>query len=307
MNEYDELNFSDEVNMDSLRNFDEATGQVVTLPDGTRAFDPRVGVIGETPKPGRGVFTAKKNTDGIITLRLQNFTNSQKRVEIFNFLRHITKVPANDQYSKVAAPLYQPLNTSYSEKAFLALSYSLENELLACAGAANYAAFQVALGTAAARFGEIYNPSLKPFAVFDEDGSLRYISTTNYANIPTQGFTDAITDAKITAAQMPYSTLVSDTESLVLLIRQIKMLVKNASQFYNSLDVVRYSSLGAVLTDNYEPSSFIQPENQQSLVINMNKNVVVDSQTAIYVTLEPNEDVQLNLSISAYRNNAVKW
>jgi len=217
--------------MDNFRNFDEATGQIVQMPNGEFFFDPTSGIADELfPNPNRGRFNAAGiGKEGIITIRAKNNTATQKRVEIFNNLRHITKTPANDQYSKVAGSVYQPLNTN-----------------------------------------NLFLEALK---------ALQVTGKTPFAQMPSQ--------------------------QRVLRVRLTKLQVSLDQQLFNPLEFVRYKALGGTESNSLEPSEFFDPQNQQSKVVNISRGYLIDNETGIYLTLEPNADIQLTLFISAFRNNAI--
>jgi hypothetical protein len=259
------------------------------MPNGEFFFDPTSGIADELfPNPNRGRFNAAGiGKEGIITIRAKNNTATQKRVEIFNNLRHITKTPANDQYSKVAGSVYQPLNTN-----------NLFLEALK--------ALQVTGKTPFAQMPSQQRISPAFASYEDVTGNLIYIPSLDYSTSinPAIG-SSALADAFVSCSQMPYRTLVELTAAMVLRVRLTKLQVSLDQQLFNPLEFVRYKALGGTESNSLEPSEFFDPQNQQSKVVNISRGYLIDNETGIYLTLEPNADIQLTLFISAFRNNAI--
>jgi hypothetical protein len=111
----------------------------------------------------------------------------------------------------------------------------------------------------------------------------------------------------VSCAQMPYRQLVDNLGSMVLSIRQWKLQTSSENQIKQAFRPYLYGDLGVVTNDSFEPSEFFNPENQQTKLINMTRQMYVNKNTAVYIDVEPFEDMQLTLNVSAFRDNGLGW
>lgn len=260
-------------------------------------FDPKGGLVDQYRNPAqRGKFDATKGLEGIITIRMQNKKNQQLRIELWNTLKHITKIPNPAQYSGISAGSnFVPVSGGYS-----------------------IAALGILMNQSITAYGTVYN--VPPFAVFNDfDGSLCYVAGTVFTNpvsfaliqtelqngneIDWRTYASAI----VSCSQLPYRQLVDAFIAMVWRINQTKVQTSSDNQIKQAMAFVYYSPLGGIENNSLEPSEFFQPENQQTKLVNINKKYEIDANTAIYITLEPLEDMQHTLRVEAFRNNAVLW
>lgn len=260
--------------------------------DGMDSFDPNGGIVDKYRNPkGRGVFNATKGKEGIITLRIQNKQFTKKRFELFNALKHITKIPNPSQYANTGE--YVPISSGY------------------------IAAFMAVSGTVP---GDTTNPYLMPkFTVMNDfTGSHVYC-----APIPAGSISGGAVRAKLLAgqnvnwepyadvivscSQMPYRQLLDAFSSTVWRVSKTKLQTSSENQIKNSFDFVYNGSLGSQENNSFEPSEFFLPQNQQTKVIDIPKKYEIDANTAIYVDIEPQEDMQITFFVEAFRNNSIKW
>jgi hypothetical protein len=250
--------------------------------------------------------TKDKLKDAVITLRIQNKTDQVRTVELFNTIKHITKVPNTAIYGSVIKPL--SISTIAS-----ALATMVSNQ-------------QTAVSDDRHPFVTLLNP-LNGTAFFDDNsGNLVYnysdtrpFGATN-TNITLDGIASrtieisdvlntspSTSEMVVSCAQMPYRQLVDNLGSMVLSIRQWKLQTSSENQIKQAFRPYLYGDLGVVTNDSFEPSEFFNPENQQTKLINMTRQMYVNKNTAVYIDVEPFEDMQLTLNVSAFRDNALGY
>jgi hypothetical protein len=250
--------------------------------------------------------TKDKLKDAVITLRIQNKTDQVRTVELFNTIKHITKVPNTAIYGSVIKPL--SISTIAS-----ALATMVSNQ-------------QTAVLDDRHPFVTLLNP-LDGTAFFDDTtGNLIYnyndtrpfgATLTNITLDGVASRTIQISDVLntspstsemiVSCAQMPYRQLVDNLGSMVLSIRQWKLQTSSENQIKQAFRPYLYGDLGVVTNDSFEPSEFFNPENQQTKLINMTRQMYVNKNTAVYIDVEPYEDMQLTLNVSAFRDNGLGW
>lgn len=250
--------------------------------------------------------TKDKLKDAVITLRIQNKTNEVRTVELFNTIKHITKVPNTAIYGAVIKPL------SISTIASFLTTLMRQNNAALIAGKINA--------------GNVSTDPLAGVAFWDDStGNLIYNYGANREYLyNTQDYTVQGLDVRssltsdvlgavptdqmvVSCAQMPYRQLVDNLASMVISIRQWKLQTSSENQIKQAFRPYLYGDLGVVTNDSFEPSEFFQPENQQTKLINMTRQMYVNKNTAVYIDVEPFEDMQLTLNVSAFRDNGLGW
>jgi hypothetical protein len=250
--------------------------------------------------------TKDKLKDAVITLRIQNRTSVVRTVELFNTIKHITKVPNTAIYGSVIKPL------SISTIASFLTTLMRQNNAALIAGKINA--------------GNVSTDPLAGVAFWDDlTGNLVYNYGANREfNYNTQDYTVQGLDVRssltldtlgpipndqmlVSCAQMPYRQLVDNLGAMVLSIRQWKLQTSSENQIKQAFRPYLYGDLGVVTNDSFEPSEFFNPENQQTKLINMTRQMYVNKNTAVYIDVEPYEDMQLTLNVSAFRDNGLGW
>lgn len=287
--------------------FEEAFGNNYESMDELQTFDPaspfarNVRASSEFQNKSKSLLK-----DAVITLRVQNKTNETRTVELFNTIKHITKVPNTAIYGSVIKPL------SISTIASFLTTLMRQNNAALIAGKINA--------------GNVSTDPLAGVAFWDDNtGNLIYNYGANREyNYTTQDYTVQGLDVRssltsdvlgavptdqmlVSCAQMPYRQLVENLASMVISIRQWKIQTSSENQIKNAFRPYLYGDLGVVTNDSFEPSEFFQPENQQTKLINMTRQMYVTKNTAVYIDIEPNEDMQITLNVQAFRDNGLGW
>lgn len=288
--------------LDSLENFDDAF-------DPSESFDPTSKMLNPNGSKGRGEWVSKKGVKASFTLRLQNFTAQQQRIELFNPFGHITKVPNPAQYG-----LFSNVVPVSEGTFWLALQAMQSGGYTAGTGGGTPSAEQT-----------IIENALRNKAIFDNaTGNLIYTNTaTNDAAAPntyadkalakltTPDFNFANTPnlaaAMVSCAQIPYRQLLGELEDTVLRIDMAKMSVQGATQFDNEWVFARKTIFGKVEENTIEPSSYVNPINPNTTVIDITAKYLVDKKTGIFMTLEANEDVNITFFVTAYKVNGLSF
>jgi hypothetical protein len=259
--------------------------------DGMETFDPKGAIIDQNRK-NRGIFNGTVGKDGIITLRVKNRTANRKKFELFNSLKSISKIPNSSQYDLFGN--YVPLSSGY-----IAANLGLQGVDPPIASSNEYilpdfALFNDASGSLvyvdAALFKSPVGTAIK--AVLNAGGNINW---------------DLYADVIVSCQQLPYRQLVDSFQSMVWRVSKTKLQASSENQIKNAFNFEYFSPLGGSEKNSFEPSEFFLPQNQQTKVIDIPYKYEVDANTAIYVELEPNEDLQITFFIRAFRNNAVKW
>jgi hypothetical protein len=254
-------------------------------PTQIESFDPTGAIVDEKNPGQRGKFKSQGiGKDAIFTLRLKNNTASQKKVELFNPIAGITNISNDSQYANYGA--YQPFTAS-----------SIINKMSA-----------IAIGAEGGGAGQESAIAFGAIAIFNDlNGDLCYLptfTTAQYAAAPLLA-TNTIADAYVRCNQVPYKRFLADLQDLVLDIRRTKMQFSSDAQLYNPIDFQRIKTFGGAESNTLEPSEFFNPENNQDRVINIDRQYYVDKQTALYIILEPNEDMLMTFFCKMYRNNGI--
>lgn len=270
-------------------------------------FDPTSNMLDIKGSATRGQWSrGGKGKDATFTLRLQNFTGEQQVVELFNPFGHISKVPNPAVYGLFSN--VQPV----SEGTFwLALMAMQSGAYTAGSGTQPGSTQQQALEKA-----------LSNKAIFDNsNGNLIYtglvsdnvVQPNNYATkalndllVPTFNL-DSLAAAKVSCNQIPYRQLLGELEDTVLAVRKVKMQVTNTTQFDNEFRFIRKSIFGRVDENTLEPSTYVDPINPNTRVIDITQGYLVDKKTGIFITLEPNEDTSLSFFVTAYKINGLAF
>ena len=259
--------------------------------DGMDSFDPK-GSIVDMNRRDRGIFNAQKGKEGIITLRVKNNVNQKRRVELFNALKHITKIPNPSQYA--VTNNYVPVSNGY------------------------IAAYLGVTGVTPPQTG-INEYKLPDFTLFNDfTGTHVYVDSDLFSSTPGAALKfvlnsggnvnwDLYSDVTVGCSQLPYKQLLDSFNNMVWRVNKTKLQTSSENQIKNAFDFVYYSPFGGQENNSFEPSEFFLPSNQQTKVIDIPKKYEIDANTAIYVDLEPNEDLQITFFVSAFRNNAIKW
>lgn len=287
--------------------FEEAFGNNFESMDELQTFDPaspfarNVRASSEFQNKSKSLLK-----DAVITLRVQNKTGQTRTVELFNTIKHITKVPNTAIYGSVVKPL------SISTIASFLTTIMRQNNATLIAGKINA--------------GNVSTDPLAGVAFWDDNtGNLIYnygahreyeynlvdhvVQGLNLTSSLTFDVLGAVPNDQMTVscAQMPYRQLVDNLASMVLSIRQWKIQTSSENQIKNAFRPYLYGDLGVVTNDSFEPSEFFQPENQQTKLINMTRQMYVTKNTAVYIDIEPYEDMQITLNVQAFRDNGLGW
>lgn len=261
--------------------------------DGMETFDPK-GSIVDMQRQSRGIFQAQNGKDGIITIRIRNTKNVKRRFELFNALKHITKIPNASQYANTNN--YSPLSSGYLA--------SLTGTLGIQSGSGatfppyilpDFTLFNDATGSHVYVDGDVFGDQNVSALIRAELAAGRQINWDSFA------------DVIVSCSQLPYKQLLDSFSSMVWRITKTKLQTSSENQIKNSFDFVYYSPFGGQENNSFEPSEFFLPSNQQTKVIDIPKQYEIDANTAIYVDLEPLEDMQITFFVNAFRNNAIKW
>lgn len=284
--------------------------------DDFASFDPSVTLLNETDFKNRGIFHAPKKgnvyTDGQITINLKNNSSDRREVvELFNTLKHITKFPNNSVY---ASGQFQNFDTSrpfrpFSQESVLGLLKKQSDALIS--------------GDSLSDFRDV----LRDRAVFSDDsGNLLYVrdgvplsdssipgaqpllgQATAHTSTRWQSLDslDNQAQAYISCQEIPYSALVEQLGSLVLLITNWKFQFSSEAQKSNKLKFAYNTVFGEDSSNSLTPISFFTKDNFQSKLIDIPQLAAIDKRTAIYYTLEPEENMSITLSVRAYRDNGV--
>lgn len=259
--------------------------------------------------------TKDKLKDAVITLRIQNKTDQVRTVELFNTIKHITKVPNTAVYGGTI----KPLSISTIASLLATISYNANNAL----SDSKIPVFRNLAPLNGTAFWDdatgnlVYNyDQTRPFGttvsnqninaiVNGDPGEAITVQTTDVQDAlnPTPSTTEMI----VSCAQMPYRQLVDNLASMVISIRQWKLQTSSENQIKQAFRPYLYGDLGVVTNDSFEPSEFFQPENQQTKLINMTRQMYVNKNTAVYIDVEPFEDMQLTLNVSAFKDNGLGW
>jgi hypothetical protein len=298
----------------NLREYDEnfGEGENYSGMDGLSTFDPS----SPFAKGSRSVAqfenkTAQKLKDAVITLRIQNKSASTKTVELFNTIKHITKVPNTAIYGSVVRPL--SINTLVGVLSSLiqsnndSLSVNNPKVVTSLLPLRGVAFWDDLTGNLVYNYGlpQDYDLTAGANGVYNvSGGATQVVSTAVMSNTLGAVSTDQMI---VSCSQLPYRQLVDNLGTMILNIRQWKIQTSSENQIKNAFRPYLYGDLGVVTNDSFEPSEFFQPENQQTKLINMTRQMWVDKNTAIYIDVEPLEDMQITLNVSAYRDNALMY
>ena len=282
------------MNLDEMANYDPSMDF-----ENVEMYDPKGGIIGEKFGKKRGYFKSKSISEsGKITFKIKNLTSIVQRAELFNPLRSITNYPNPSKYLfGGGSKNWDPLPTKVAGGLVLGYSrfaqaVSDKSDLLLGDGVATYTpsgALAYVGGTNKIKWG-----------------GANYSQNINFDLLDVSVGTNIQSDILITCQQLPYASLQEDLKSTVLEISQMKWQFSSEAQIGNPIEMVRYRTLGASNDNSLEFSSYANPINQQSKLIEINQTMLVDSQTAWFFTLEPNEEISVNMSISAYKNNSLE-
>ena len=250
--------------------------------------------------------TKDKLKDAVITLRIQNKTSQVRTVELFNTIKHITKVPNTAIYGAVI----KPLSISSIASVLATMSYAQNTAV-----ADNRHPFVINLNplNGVAFWDDntgnlIYNyEQTRPFGTTLNNISLDGVDSQTISVLDGLNPSPSSTEMVVSCAQMPYRQLVDNLASMVISIRQWKLQTSSENQIKQAFRPYLYGDLGVVTNDSFEPSEFFQPENQQTKLINMTRQMYVNKNTAVYIDVEPFEDMQLTLNVSAFRDNGLGW
>lgn len=287
--------------------FEEAFGNNFESMDELQTFDPaspfarNVRASSEFQNKSKSLLK-----DAVITLRIQNKTDQTRTVELFNTIKHITKVPNTAIYGSVIKPL--------SISTIASVLATIVNNVQTGVSDARHP-FVTALtalnGTAFwddASGNLVYNyADTRPFGSTVTNISLDGIDSQTIAIDSVLNTSPSTTEMVVSCAQMPYRQLVDNLASMVISIRQWKIQTSSENQIKNAFRPYLYGDLGVVTNDSFEPSEFFQPENQQTKLINMTRQMYVTKNTAVYIDIEPNEDMQITLNVQAFRDNGLGW
>lgn len=259
-------------------------------PNEIESFDPTGAIVEELNPNNRGKFTsAGKGKDAVFTIRVVNQTSSRKRVELFNSLNSIVKIPNDSEYTATAPVTnfpYRPFTSSGLLNILGQLAVDPE-------------------GSSSGQESAILVPSVALYN--DLNGDLCYVTQQTLATWQSAGLTsqNAGADMWVRCNQIPYKRLVEDLSSLVLKVNKTKMQFASANQMKNALEFVRVKSFGGIESNTMEPSEFFKPENNQSLLVDIPRSYYIDKATGIFFDLEASEDMQITFSVTMYRNNGV--
>lgn len=294
--------------------FEEAFGNNFESMDELQTFDPaspfarNVRAASEFQNKSKSLLK-----DAVITLRIQNKTAFTRTVELFNTIKHITKVPNTAIYGSVVKPLSISTIASLLATISYNASQSLGSErtpfVTALAPLSGVAFWDDATGNL------VYNyESPRPYGaqVFQSSielttDAMTLVKVDNYSILEGLNPMPSTTEMVVSCAQMPYRQLVDNLASMVLSIRQWKIQTSSENQIKNAFRPYLYGDLGVVTNDSFEPSEFFQPENQQTKLINMTRQMYVTKNTAVYIDIEPYEDMQITLNVQAFRDNGLGW
>lgn len=278
--------------MEDNMSFDPETGSFEVL----ESFDPMGGIVNENfNNKKRGYFqVGAKKESAVFTLRIRNNTAVQKRIELFNSMRSIAKTANYNQYSKVPNNIYVPGAFQSNASQLGLLVFRLQNGGLPSVTNQGF-------GDGLALFSDI-------------DASLCFVGKQIKTEFAGTGVNvidwNAIEsplqcDMRVSCDQVPYKNMIEDLSGLVMNIKQMKIKASSEAQINNSIEIERYSSFGGLRVNSIEPSSFLKPENQQTKLVDINKSIIVDSQTGLFLNLEPLEDLNITFTVDAYKNNTI--
>lgn len=283
------------MNLDSMANYDPTDANF----ENVEMYDPQGGIIGEKFGKKRGYFKSKNVAEsGKITFKIKNLTSIVQRAELFNPLRSIVNYPNPSKYLfNGGSKNWEPLPTKVAGGFVLGFSrfaqaVSDKSDLLLGDGVATYTqagSLAYVGGTNKIKWGG---------AVYSDNINFDYLDERSGVNVQS--------DILVTCQQLPYASLQEDLKSTVLEASQMKIQFSSEAQIGNAIEMVRYKTLGSSVDNSLEPSSYANPINQQSKLIEINQTILIDSQTAWFFTLEPNEEISINMSITAYKNNSLE-
>jgi hypothetical protein len=282
--------------------------------DGLETFDPQ-SPFAKVQRPTSQYISNNKKSDARITLRIKNTTNETKRIELFNSVNSITKVPNGAVYNTTTGGEVKPLSVSTFASILATFGYvnRAQGTLTHTAGVLqDIDALQTTAYFDDNSGNLIYNYGLPALYATSAGITGGYWGASGANQVDVAGFnmtktvgTVAEGAVIISCDQMNYRRFLDNTSTMLLLVREVKMQVNNADQFKNGWEFVYYGDLGSNSNDTLEPNNWLMPENYQTNVIDIKQQMWIDKNTAIYMNVEPDADFSLIFSISAYRDNAV--
>lgn len=273
-------------------------------------FDPQaLGGLNERDFSKRGIFQSdgKVIKNAKITLTLKNNTSSRVLTEMFNPLRSITKYPNDAMYSDASrtdyyATPFKPFSNETALGALKLMSDSVKtgNAIADLSTILNYKAV-ISDATGNLIYSAQGNPPATTGAIYPR--TLNQATDHDVLPYLTMGSQDNSAVATVSCGQMPYSSLLSQLEGLVLLVKKWNFNLTSEAQVKNDLFYKYYTVSGA--DTNNSDNIVISPMQYQSKIFDVNQLMAIDKRTAMFWTLEANEQVTITMYVDAYRDNSV--
>lgn len=292
----------------------EVLEQYGITPDmlGYNEYDPTpTGGLNETDYSQRGIWKAPlKNgqyLDGKLTLTLKNNTTNKILVEMFNALRNITKYPndayyGNAQFTDFSATPYKPFSSEAALAFMKAQSDAIKN------------------GNGITDFSDVLNSRA---VISDASGALLYCGSgsggfstgTTYGRdfgqasdhdifpLTSINSLDSTARATVQCGQIPYSSLLAQSESLVLLVKKWNFSLSSEAQKQNDIYYERVSVFGA--KNSNSDNLVVSPNQYQNKIFDVNQMMAIDKRTGLFWSLEPNETVIVTMYVRAFRDNGI--
>jgi hypothetical protein len=245
-------------------------------PDQLPTFDPSGLIINEKDNNlGRGMFNAEQNQEATISITIQNLSGAKQTVELFNAIQNMVAI------ENPSAWLYG--------QAFKPFSFGVT--FYALAGVVN----------AADKTAE--RAVTFPNVIFYSGGNMIYYGTQTVSAWATTNTNQVV----ISCGQVPYQRLIEDLKDMVLRVSKIRMQYTTATGKNNDLRFVRNKSFAGPDNNSISPLTYFTEANFQANTVTIPTNIYIDKLTGIFLDVEIGETLTMNLFVTAYRNNGVRF
>lgn len=245
-------------------------------PDQLPTFDPSGLIVNEKSTPGgRGIFDSEQSQEATISITMQNLSGAKQTVELFNAIQNMVTIenPSAWLYGQAFKP------------------FAFDFTFYAIAGIVN----------AADKTGE--RAVIFPNVIFYSGGNMIYYGTQTVSAWATTNTNKVV----ISCGQVPYQRLMEDMKDMVLRVSKIRMQYTTATGKNNDLRFVRNKSFAGPDNNSISPLTYFTESNFQANTVTIPTNIYIDKLTGIFLDLEIGETLTMNLFVTAYRNNGVRF